>query len=159
MPQFQIANFIPQLAWLTLFFVILYFGIVRSTLPRVARVVDSREAQVKGDIASAEAAKAEADRVREAYEAAMADARGNAHTVVAEAQSKASKNAEARLHAADEATGAKLAQAGSDLATARDKAQSAIADIAADAAAEIVERISGSRPDEAATRNAVRQVA
>jgi F-type H+-transporting ATPase subunit b len=159
MPQFQVANFVPQLAWLTLFFAILYFGIVRLTLPRIGRVVDSREAQVKGDIARAEAAKAEADRVREAYENGMTRARDDAHALVADAQAKATRATEARLHAAGEATEAKLGQAQAELAAARDRARGEIAGIAASIAAEIVERVSGTRPSDTAAQDAVQQIA
>ena len=159
MPQFQLVNFLPQLAWLTLFFAILYFGIVRATLPRIGRVVDGRERMVKDDIAAAEAAKAEADRVREAYERAMAQARGTAHDAVAEAQAGAARASEARLHEAGAATGTLLDDAMRGIAAERTRASGEVARIAADAAAEIVERVSGARPDTAAAAAAVARVA
>jgi F-type H+-transporting ATPase subunit b len=132
---------------------------VGRTLPRIGNLVDRREAQVKSDIDQAAAAKAEADRVREAYEADMARARDGAHSAVGEAQARAAKLTETRLHAANEASGAKLDQAMAQLADARSRATGEIAAIAAAAAADIVERISGNRPDEATARGAVEQVA
>jgi F-type H+-transporting ATPase subunit b len=63
MPQFDLANFVPQLVWLTIFFAVLYFGIVRLTLPKLAKTMDAREGQVANDIATAERAKGEADQM------------------------------------------------------------------------------------------------
>ena len=46
MPQFEFGTvFIPQLFWLAVFFVVLYFGIVRLTLPRLGKVMDERIVQ------------------------------------------------------------------------------------------------------------------
>lgn len=56
MPQFEVANFIPQIAWLVLAFAVLYFGIVGATLPKLARTVTAREDKVSGDIIAAERA-------------------------------------------------------------------------------------------------------
>ncbi|HWW63946.1 MAG TPA: ATPase [Sphingomonadaceae bacterium] len=159
MPQFEFANFAPQLAWLAVFFAILYFGVVRLTLPRIGKVVDGREAMVRDDIATAEASKAEADRVREAYEASIAAARGQALASVNEAKARASRASEARLAETDRELDARAAEAATALATARGSAMAEVERIAADAASEIVARVSGSRPPENSALAAVRAAA
>ncbi len=64
MPQFDFANvFVPQFAWLALFFVVLYFGVVQRTLPKLGKVMGQREDQISGDIAAAQAAKTAADAI------------------------------------------------------------------------------------------------
>lgn len=156
MPQFDLANFIPQLAWLTLFFAILYFGIVQTTLPRVGRVVDNRDAQVRGDIARAEQAKAEADAVREAYQAALADARRSAQAALAEAQASSTLAIEKKLHAVDEAIHQRLAEADAALAAGRAAVADEMEKVAAAAAADIVAALGGKRPTEKAALTAVR---
>lgn len=158
MPQFQAANFVPQLAWLTIFFVILYFGIVRATLPRIGRVVDGREAQVKGDLDRAESAKGEADHVREAYEASMARARSEAQASVAHAGAEAARTTEARLREADAVTRGRVEEAEAALARSRSAVSTEMERVAADAAAEIVVLLGGARPDGEAALAAVRQV-
>jgi F-type H+-transporting ATPase subunit b len=159
MPQFNFANFAPQLAWLAVFFAILYFGVVRATLPRIGKVVDGREAKVRGDIADAETAKAEADRVRDAYEAAMAAARSQALASVNEAKARAARASEARLAEADKGLEAKAAAAAAALDVARTSAMAEVERIAADAAAEIVVLVGGSRPADGAALAAVRATA
>ena len=156
MPQFDIANFVPQLAWLTLFFAILYFGIVRATLPKVAGVVDRRSAMVDSDISTAEAAKAEADRIRQTYESAMTDARATALASTADAKAAGAKAMEAQLAAANAALDEKAAAAEASLEAARGSAMAEIERIATEAAADIVALVAGTRPDDEAARNAVR---
>ncbi len=157
MPQFHLENFVPQLAWLTLFFAILYFGIVRATLPKIGGLVDRREAQVKGDIAGAETAKAEADAIRARYEAAIASAHGEAQAAVAAAKADSTRATEARLAEAGQVVDGRLAEAQASLDAARGGAMAEVERIAADAAVEIVAIVSGRRPDPNAALAAVRR--
>ena len=54
MPQFDFAAVTwPQLAWLALSFAILYFGVIRFTLPKLGKVMGEREDKIAGDIAAA----------------------------------------------------------------------------------------------------------
>jgi F-type H+-transporting ATPase subunit b len=155
MPQFNFANFVPQLAWLAVFFVILYFGIVRATLPRIGRLVDERENKVAGDISAAELAKTESDGVTRAYEAEIAEAHAAAQAAIAEAKAQAIRDSEKRLGEAAHEIEMRAAKAALGLETARAAAVVEIEKIAAEAAAEIVGRLSGRKPDETEARAAV----
>ncbi|ODU19752.1 MAG: hypothetical protein ABS87_13345 [Sphingomonas sp. SCN 67-18] len=146
MPQFDIANFVPQLAWLTVFFAILYFGIVRLTLPKIGTVRTAREGQVSGDLNTAETAKAEADRIETDYAAGIADAQGKARAALTEARAKIAKSVETKLAKAGDKVAAKAATAQTALAAARADALAGVQSVAADAAADIVERLTGTRP-------------
>jgi F-type H+-transporting ATPase subunit b len=155
MPQFNFTYFMPQLAWLAVFFVILYFGIVKATLPRIARMVDERENKVAGDISAAELAKTEADNVHGAYEAEMAASHAAAHAKVAEAKAQATRATESRLAEAGREIEERALRAAATLEVARAAAVVEIERVAADAVAEIVEKLSGRRPDENEARAAV----
>ncbi|WP_419825646.1 ATPase [Sphingomonas sp.] len=157
MPQFDFANFAPQIAWLAVFFAILYFVIVRATVPKLARVIDEREGKVTGDIAAAEVAKADADRVHHGYETEMAQAHVRAQGAVADAKASATRDAEVRLGAANETLHAKAEQATASLEAARRQAAGEIERIAAEAAADIVAVLVGTRPDADTARTAARQ--
>ena len=159
MPQFDFANvFWPQLIWLTVIFSVLFFGIVLPTLPKLGRAVDAREEKIKGDIDGAEAAKANADIVVEENETGHAKAQESSRAVVALAKDKAAKSVEKKLAAANEKIEAKLNAAQAELAQARTKAMAEIETIAADSAADIVEKLSGTRPAAAAARAAAKSV-
>jgi len=156
MPQFEIANFLPQLAWLGICFVLLYFVVVRATLPKLGKVMQARDDKVTGDLASAEAAKADADRTTEAYLVELHKAQEAARAALAASRSDAQGAIEARLAAADAKMEAHLADAQQRLDGARDRALAEVETIAADAAASIVERLAGTRPAEAAAAAAAR---
>lgn len=143
MPQFQLENFVPQLAWLALFFAILYFGIVRATLPRISRVIDERETTVENDLSSAEGAKGQADTIRTGYEQKIAEARGRAQTAVADAKANAARGIEGRLSKVNAEIEEKTVAAQAAIAAQREAAMGEVARIANDAAREIVERLIG----------------
>jgi F-type H+-transporting ATPase subunit b len=146
-PQFDFArNFLPQVFWLAIVFAFLYFVIVRATLPRLGKVMQDREDTVLGDLDSAQAAKAEADSVSEAYETTVRKAQEEARAMIASSRSAAQKGVEARLHEVDAGIAAKADVAQAALEAARSKAADEIQAIAADAAGSIVERLTGVRP-------------
>ena len=158
MPQFELANFLPQFVWLVAVFGVLYFGIVGATLPRLGRAMAAREGKVMGDIGAAEHAKAESDGIHQAYEAEMAKAHAHAQAMIAEAKADVTRETEGRLAAAGAVIDAKTAEAAAGLDRARVAALGEVERIAAEAAGQIVERLSGRRPDDEAVRSAVRGV-
>lgn len=155
MPQFDPANFPPQIAWLVVLFAILYFGVIRTTLPRLGRVVGEREAVVKGDLDAAHHAKAEADGTRALYESAMVKARHDAQAMVTESQAAVQRRIEERLHATDAEIGRKLDEAVASIESGRRSAAGEIERAAGSAAADIVEQLTGTRPGEAAVADAL----
>jgi F-type H+-transporting ATPase subunit b len=159
MPQFEVVNFAPQFVWLVITFAILYFGIVQLTVPKIGRVIGEREQTVSGDIQSAEAAKAEADRIEGDYAASVAAAREQAREALNAARGRATKALEQRLAAANEEVERKQGAAQAQLDTARTKALAEIETVAAEAAADIVERLTGARPDSGKAIQAVQSVA
>ncbi len=147
MPQFDFAHvFWPQLAWLAVFFVILYFGIVQATLPKLGRVMEARESQMKADLASAEQAKAAADKFAADYDAGIVAAQDAARAQLMAARGSASTQVEARLAAANAALDARAAQAAAALGAAKASALTEVEAVALDAAALIVEKLTGTRP-------------
>jgi F-type H+-transporting ATPase subunit b len=78
MPQLEFADFLPQLFWLAVTFILLYALMSRLALPRVATVLAERDRQIEEDLARAERLKAEADETLRAYEAALIQARSEA---------------------------------------------------------------------------------
>ncbi|MEO8723887.1 MAG: hypothetical protein ABI395_10275 [Sphingobium sp.] len=159
MPQFELHNFLPQIAWLGLLFAVLYFGVVRLTLPKVGRVVQDREERVRSDIQSAAQAKGEADQVGAAYQLQLAQAHEHARDMLKTAGANARAKAEAQLAKAAAALETTQVTASEELAAARTKALVQIETLSADTAADIVERLTGNRPTAAAASAAVKSVA
>lgn len=143
MPQFDTANFLPQLAWLAAIFAVLYFAVVQPTLPKVGRVIDEREGRVAGDLDAAEAAKGEADSIRNRYDDGMAAAREAAQASVGAARDAAGKAAEVRMKELAAVLDGRAAEAATRLATARTTAQVSLAGTTATLTAEAVQRLVG----------------
>ncbi|KAB7643692.1 hypothetical protein [Polymorphobacter fuscus] len=143
MPQFDPTTWLPQLAWLAAIFAVLYFAVIRPTLPKVGRVIDERETRVAGDLDAAEAAKAEADAIRTRYDTGMAAARDAAQARVAAAQADAAGAAEARLKDLAAVLDGKATDAAARLAGARDAARATLAATTTELTAEAVTRLTG----------------
>lgn len=143
MPQFLPENFLPQLVWLAVIFAVLYFAVVRPTLPKVGRIIDEREGRVSGDLDAAETAKAEADAIRTRYDDGMAAARESAQGEVAAARAAAATRAEARLKEIGAGLDARAAEAGTRIDASRAAARAALATTTAALTGEAVQRLTG----------------
>jgi F-type H+-transporting ATPase subunit b len=132
-----------QLVWLAAIFVVLYFAIVRPTLPKVGKVIDERESRVAGDLNAAESAKGEADAIRARYDDGMAAARDAAQAEVAASQAEAARRSEARMAELAGVLDAKAAEAATRLAAARASARAALAATTTELTGAAVTRLTG----------------
>ncbi len=155
MPQFELANALPQIVWLGIIFAVLYLTLSRGALPRIDRVVEQRAKLIGDDLAAAERSRAEAETTIGAYESALAEARNQAAKVTAEAKVATSRETETRLKAVDVSIEARSAEANARLEAARAEALAGLDAVAAQATVDIVERLTGRRPSEADARAAL----
>ena len=143
LPQFDLAMWPGQMAWLLIFFVIVLVVMSRVIVPRIGGAIDDREGKIEGDVAEARRLKDEADAQAAQAKADMAQTRAQAMKVAQDARSKAQAELAARL-AAEEA---KLAEAGAAaearIAAARAAAMGNVGSIATDAAKAIVDKLTG----------------
>lgn len=158
MPQFDFSVALPQVAWLVLIFGVL-FVVMRSMLPRVDGIVEARSKTIGDDLGAAEAAKAEAERVDAEYQAGLAKARGEALGVVGEAKAAAARETEARMKVVGADVDARIKAAEDRIAALRTEAMGKLDAVAAEATVDIVERLTGTRPDDSAAAKAVSSVA
>lgn len=147
MPQFDFAHvFWPQVAWLAVLFAVLYFGIVRLTLPKLGTMVDAREGRVLGDLGAARAAKAAAEASHARYVASLDAARDQARHEVAEAKAHAGRAITDALRSADEAAHAHIHAAEGRIAKAVELAEASLHEVIAENAQAIVARVTGREP-------------
>ena len=154
-PPFQRDTFASQLVSLLIAFVALYLIVSRIALPRVAKTIDQRQDAIEGDLAQAQKLKDESDTALRAYESELAAARSRAQAISAETREKLSAASEAERKMLEERLSLKLADAEKTIASTREAAMSNVRGIAADAAAAIVQRLTGVVPDGASVGQAV----
>jgi len=145
-PPFQKDTFASQLIWITLAFVALYLLMSRVALPRIGSIIEDRRQRIASDFAEAERLKAESDAALVAYEKSLADARGRAQALANETREREAKAAESARKALDAKLNTQIGEAEKTIAARRSAAMTNVQSIAVDAAAAIVERLTGSAP-------------
>jgi F-type H+-transporting ATPase subunit b len=154
-PPFQKDTFASQLVSLLIAFVALYLIVSRIALPRVGGVIDARANTIEGDLADAQKLKDESDGALKAYESELAAARSRAQAIGAETREKLNAASEAERKSLEGKLSVKLADAEKTIASTREAAMSNVRGIAADAAAAIVQRLTGVQPDAQSVNSAV----
>jgi F-type H+-transporting ATPase subunit b len=154
-PPFQKDTFASQLVSLVIAFVALYLIVSRIALPRVGKTIDDRQNAIDRDLADAQKLKDESDSALRAYESELAAARSRAQAIGAETREKLSAASEAERKKLEERLSLKLADAEKTIASTRATAMRNVRGIAADAAAAIVQRLTGVAPDGASVNRAV----
>ena len=128
---------------LQLTFGFLFFVICLGIVPQVLTTVAAPDCQIAGGIATAKASFARGDELEEQNRARDAEARASAQSIVAAAKVKAAKDAEKKIATEDKKIAAKIAQAEEAIHAASVKALAEIEAVSADAAQDMVARISG----------------
>jgi F-type H+-transporting ATPase subunit b len=154
-PPFQKDTFASQLVSLLVAFVALYLIVSRIALPRVGSLLDERQNAIEGDLAAAQKLKDDSDSALKAYESELAAARSRAHAISAETREKLNVAAEVERKKLEERLSVKLAEAEKTIASTREAAMSNVRGIAAEAAAAIVQRLTGVLPDGKSVKSAV----
>lgn len=154
MPQLEqiAATHASQFFWLIIVFGLIYFGIAKGMLGKVAKTVEDRETRIAADLAAAQAARADAQAAEGTGTTGLASARAEAGQITGAAKARATAEADARIKALDSELERHLADADVRIARARADSLAALNTIAADATAAIVGRLTGEplSPDDAA---------
>jgi F-type H+-transporting ATPase subunit b len=154
-PPFDSSTFASQLVSLVIAFVALYLIVSRIALPRVGSLLDARQNAIEGDLAEAQKLKDASDGALKAYETELAAARARAQAISNETREKLNAASEAQRKTLEDQLSVKLADAEKTIAATRATAMSNVRGIAADAAAAIVQRLTGIVPDGKSLNSAV----
>lgn len=160
MPQLQqIDTFLSQVVWLVLAFGVLFVVLRMIALPKIQATLEARRDRIEGDLDRAQTLRREAEQVLAEYEAAMAEGRDRAQSVIRDAveESKAqAATAQASLAArlADDIAGAEAR-----IAAARDDAVGNIREVAVDVVQAAAQRLIGGRIARKSAADAVDAVA
>ena len=145
MPQLNqlMLAYASQWFWLLLVLAVVYFVIGRGMVPRIEATVEARNGQIAEDLAAAHRARASADEAETALQSRLTQMRGDAQAITAAAKVKSLVDAEKRVAKADAEIATRLVAAEESLAKARNSALASIEQVAAEAAQDIVGKITG----------------
>lgn len=120
---------------------ILFLVLKKFLFQKVKDIIDARQAEVDQMYTDADAAMAEADRLKNLYADSVAGARDEAQRIVLEARKNAETESEAILADARTEAGALLTKAESEIASEKKKAVNEIKDEISDIAIKIAEKV------------------
>ena len=147
MPQFDPAVWPPQLIWLLICFVALYFLMARVALPRISDVLEERSFKINDALRKAEALKGDAEDAAAAYEKLMTDARAKAQEEVRVVREQAAAEAAKRHAEINKRLSGEIAAAETRIAEARTQAVAGVRAIAVDLATAVTERLIAEKVD------------
>jgi F-type H+-transporting ATPase subunit b len=159
MPQLDVTTWPPQLFWLAITFLALYYIVSQMVIPKTGGVIERRRLTVENDLAAAQRLKAETDLAVKAYEAALAEARQKANAIAAANRDKLSAEADAERAKLDGTLAEKVAGAEKTILTAKTKALADVQSVAAEIASDIVSRLTGANVSPAEAAAAVARTA
>jgi len=147
MPQFDIATFTPQIFWLAMTFIALYWVVAKLAVPRIGEVLDQRARVIQEDLDRALALKAETDKAVQAYERAMQAAREQAGDHMRAVTSEAKAIADARTAEIASQVAKQVSAAEARIAKATEDAMAGLKGIAAETAKDVVAKLANLTPD------------
>ncbi|MGE3875567.1 MAG: F0F1 ATP synthase subunit B' [Parvibaculaceae bacterium] len=155
MPQLDVNAWPPQLFWLAVTFLVLYFIISKIVIPRTGGVIEGRKNQIDSDLASAQRFKSDTDKAVAEYEKALAAARDKAHGIAQEVRNALTAEVDKERGKLDGELAGKIAQAEKSIQATRAKALASVSELATDIAADIVSQLTGTSVTKADAAKAV----
>ena len=157
MPQItQLADvFASQLFWLAVMFGLIFFGIGRGMLPKISSTKHARDAKVAEDLEKARAAREAADKTEAEWRERIDAARQQAARLAQEAKQASARETEARIQEALGEIDARVEQGRLRIRAAVKSARAELETVAAEAAQQIVEQLTGLKVDRKDAENAV----
>ena len=157
MPQInQLADvFASQLFWLAVMFGFIFFVIGRGMLPKISSTKQARDAKVAEDLEKARAAREEAQRQEAEWRERIDAAKQQAARLAQEAKQASARESEARLREALGEIDARAEQGRLRIRAAVEAARAELETVAAEAAQQIVEQLTGLKVDGKDAQNAV----
>ncbi|MCB1885491.1 MAG: ATPase [Geminicoccaceae bacterium] len=155
MPQLNAATFPSQILWLILSFVLLYWLMKNRGLPRVARILETRQARIDGSLERATKLRGDAEAAYARHEKLVAEARARAAGDVQAMRERTGADLAKRQHDLDAKLNARIEEAEARVAASRAEAMQGVDAVAAEVASAMLERLVGASPPESDVKAAV----
>lgn len=155
MPQFEPTYFASQLFWLYASFALLVILLSVFALPKIGSVLEDRQKRIDGNLDKAAAFKSEAEAAIAAYEKALAESRAEAQRILQAGQQAMASQSEARQKALGEKLALQIKAGEGRIQAAKDEALGHIREISADLARATLLRLTGQSADDSQIDSAI----
>jgi F-type H+-transporting ATPase subunit b len=146
-PPFDASTYPSQILWFVIAFAILYALMSRVALPRVGDIKKMRSDKIASELGQAQKLQAQADAAGAAHEKTLADAKARAQTLAQEMHAKLAAETAGKRREVEADLNVRLAAAETQIRDMKAKAMSNVSAIAREAAAQIVQHLTGRPAD------------
>jgi F-type H+-transporting ATPase subunit b len=146
LPQLDSSHYPSQLLWLAISFGLLYLLLSRLLLPMVESALARRRRRIHADLAGARELEKQSEELAAAYEAALAEARGQASGIAADMRTRLNAEVEAERNRVDADVAARITAAEAEIQGTRRKALGEVETITTGLVGDIVNRLIGRTP-------------
>lgn len=147
LPQLDPTWFASQLFWLAATFGALYLIFSKKIIPALSSTIESRHERIQGDLAEAQKLKDEAEKVHEAYEESLEEARTKSAAFYAKTEDAIKKKTAKEMDAFRERSTNETKDAEKRIEKAKKAAMKEMDNIAAEIASQAAEKIVGIKAD------------
>jgi F-type H+-transporting ATPase subunit b len=158
LPQLNPDFFSPQLIWLGISFITLYFLMAKVALPKVAEVLEERQERITNDLDRAGELRKDSAGVMAGYEKALADARAHAQSVMAATAADISSVSAGRQTQFNTDLAAKTRASEERINQAKETALASVRSVAVEIAQQTAEKLAGITVDASTADAAVSAV-
>ncbi|MCB1651883.1 MAG: hypothetical protein KDI46_07525 [Alphaproteobacteria bacterium] len=158
LPQFNPTSFPSQIFWLAVIFIVLYIFFSKKTLPEISSVIENRQLHIQNDLDMAEQLRDEAEKVHQAYDSILEEARKKSSDLFGDAEQEIKKNAEKSLAEFQARYTKDVEKTTKSLEAAKSKALGDVDSIVAQVASEAAEKIIGIKADKKSAENVVQSL-
>jgi len=152
MPQLNPHDFVPQIVWLVITFVVLYVVMSKLAIPAISDTLEKRQGAIQRDLDAAEKASEDTRALVAAYDKRLADAREEARRLHRDQAETDSAAASARLAELGDRLNARIDEAEKRIAGQRSQVLEGLEDMAHDIAADVYSKLAGQSADGGALR-------
>ena len=143
LPQLNTNDMAPQLIWLALTFIALYYILSKFTLPRISAVLDERKNRIERDIAEGERLNSETQNAIAEYEQKLADARNKASGMIKENRDAVAADLDKKRLTAEAEDHARMAAAELRINGMKTEAMTQVTAISTETAQELIRKLIG----------------
>lgn len=158
MPQLNINDFAPQLVWLAIAFIALYFIMARLALPEIGKVLDDRKNRIASDLAEAAKLRDATEAAIANYDQALAAAKARAQGIARSAREEVTADIDKQRAEIDAQIAARMDDAETRITSLKEAAVDHIGEIAADTAEALTARFLGKPAPKAELVSTVNEV-
>jgi len=147
MPQMVISDFMPQLVWLFIIFLILYFSMKYIALPRISEILSTRDMKVINNLNKAEEIRNKIDEANKQHQLAIKETNESIKVLVNEISQKSTAEAEQKIQECQKNINTKITQEKIKLTKEIESFNKNIEKISNEAAQNIIKKIYFTKPN------------